>query len=60
MYLISRILVKEPLIITSARASCGCTVPQKPEKPVLPGEVGEINVTYNTKEELVISIKRLL
>ena len=40
---------KEPLIITSARASCGCTVPQKPEKPVLPGEVGEITVTYNTK-----------
>ena len=40
---------KEPLIITSARASCGCTVPQKPEKPVLPGETREITVTYNTK-----------
>lgn len=40
---------KEPLLITSARASCGCTVPQKPEKPILPGETGEITVTYNTK-----------
>lgn len=40
---------KEPLIITSARASCGCTVPEKPEGPVLPGEEGKITVTYNTK-----------
>lgn len=40
---------KEPLIITNARASCGCTVPQKPEKPILPGEEGEITVTFNTK-----------
>lgn len=43
---------KEPLIITAARASCGCTVPQKPEGPVLPGEDGVITVTYNTKGRL--------
>ncbi len=36
-----------PLIITDARSSCGCTVPEKPEEPVSPGETGEILVKYN-------------
>lgn len=38
----------KPLIIEKAKSSCGCTVPEKPEKPVLPGEKGEIKVSYNT------------
>lgn len=36
-----------PLIVTDARSSCGCTVPEKPEQPVAPGETGEILVKYN-------------
>lgn len=36
-----------PLIINQAIASCGCTIPDFTEKPVMPGESGEINVTYN-------------
>ncbi|WP_335967138.1 DUF1573 domain-containing protein [Galbibacter sp. PAP.153] len=36
-----------PLIVTSAKSSCGCTIPQKPEEPVAPGETGEILVKYN-------------
>lgn len=36
-----------PLVVTSVKASCGCTVPQKPEAPVKPGEQGEIKVSYN-------------
>lgn len=40
----------EPLIISDAKASCGCTVPRKPEKPVLPGEVGEMDVVFKPKE----------
>lgn len=36
-----------PLIIHQAFASCGCTVPVWPRKPVKPGERGEIEVTYN-------------
>ena len=39
----------EPLIITQAKGSCGCTVPKKPEAPILPGETGEIEVTFNPK-----------
>jgi hypothetical protein len=39
----------QPLIITSIQSSCGCTVPKKPEKPIMPGEKGEIKVSYDTK-----------
>jgi hypothetical protein len=38
-----------PLIIKNIQSSCGCTVPKKPEKPVMPGEKGEIKVSYDTK-----------
>jgi hypothetical protein len=40
---------KTPLIITSASASCGCTVPEFPKEPIMPGKKGEIKVTYNTQ-----------
>ena len=39
----------KPLVIMEATASCGCTVPQKPEKPILPGETGFIKVVFDSK-----------
>jgi hypothetical protein len=39
----------QPIIIKNIQSSCGCTVPKKPEKPVMPGEKGEIKVSYDTK-----------
>lgn len=39
----------EPLVIESATASCGCTVPNKPEEPIMPGEVGELDVIFRPK-----------
>ncbi len=39
---------KSPLIITKVKGSCGCTVPTKPEEPVMPGAYGEIKVKYAT------------
>jgi hypothetical protein len=39
----------KPLIIASAVASCGCTVPEKPEEPIKPGEVGFLKVVFNSK-----------
>ena len=38
-----------PLIIKSARGSCGCTVPEYSKEPVMPGEKSEIKVRYDTK-----------
>lgn len=37
-----------PLIISDVRSSCGCTIPKKPENPIMPGETGEIQVKYDT------------
>ena len=39
----------DPLIITNAKGSCGCTVPEWPREPVAPGGTGVINVKYNSK-----------
>ena len=38
-----------PLVISDVKSSCGCTIPKKPEKPIMPGETGEIQVKYDTK-----------
>jgi len=37
-----------PLIISSAKSSCGCTVPTPPKDPIMPGDTGEIKVKYDT------------
>lgn len=39
---------KTPLIISQVKGSCGCTVPTKPEEPIMPGATGEIKVKYAT------------
>lgn len=36
----------EPLLITKAEGSCGCTVPEYPKHPIAPGETGELRVQY--------------
>ena len=39
----------EPLVISRVSSTCGCTVPEKPKEPILPGNKGEIKVKYDTK-----------
>ncbi len=41
----------EPLIISSAKGSCGCTVPKWPKEPVPPGGTGSIDVEFNSKNK---------
>jgi len=36
------------LIIINASASCGCTIPEKPENPIPPGDTGIIKVSFNS------------
>lgn len=38
---------EEPLIITKAEGSCGCTVPKYTTVPLKKGETGVISVTFN-------------
>jgi hypothetical protein len=40
---------KEPLIITSANGSCGCTVPEYSKEPIMPGKSITIKVRYDTQ-----------
>lgn len=39
---------KLPLVLSNVKASCGCTVPEWPKEPILPGKNGSIKVKYNT------------
>ena len=39
----------EPLIISNAKGSCGCTVPSWPKTPIKPGESAAIKVKYDSK-----------
>jgi len=38
-----------PLVISDVQKTCGCTSPNYTKTPVMPGESGEIQVTYDTK-----------
>jgi hypothetical protein len=38
----------KPLAVSDAKASCGCTVPEKPTAPIKPGEIGYIKVKFNS------------
>lgn len=37
----------KPLLIIDATASCGCTRPEYPSKPIKPGKKGKIKVTFS-------------
>src|SRR5688500_18043475 len=39
----------EPLVISSAKGSCGCTVPKWPTDPIAPGGTGQIDVEFDSK-----------
>ena len=41
-----------PLIVTDARASCGCTVPEYPKDPILPGQKGKIKIKFDSQGKL--------
>ena len=40
---------KTPLVISNAKGSCGCTVPEWPKEPVAPGATAELLVKFNSK-----------
>lgn len=41
----------EPLVITKAKGSCGCTVPDWPKEAIAPGKSAKMSVKYDTKRE---------
>lgn len=37
----------KPVVVENSWASCGCTTPEKIEKPIMPGETAKLKVQYN-------------
>lgn len=48
-----------PLMITNARGSCGCTVPEWPKAPIMPGESSYLIVEFNSKNKKGLQNKRV-
>ena len=47
----------EPLILSNVITTCGCTVPEWPKEPILPGKTGTIKVNY-TKTNIIGNISK--
>jgi len=45
---------KAPLILSEISATCGCTVPSWPKKPIIPGDSGIIVINYLPDETGII------
>jgi hypothetical protein len=50
---------KEPLVITNATGSCGCTVPVWPKDPIPPGGKGTIKVSFNSAGKMGMQDKTI-
>lgn len=37
----------KPVVVENTWGSCGCTTPEKPEKPIMPNATAKIKVNYN-------------
>ena len=49
----------EPLIISDAKGSCGCTVPEWPKEPIAPGESSQIMVRFDSSNKSGNQSKRV-
>ena len=49
----------KPLIISKVQPSCGCTVAEQPEAPIMPGGTGEIKASFNSEGRVGINHKKI-
>ncbi len=49
----------KPLIIARVQPSCGCTIAEQPNEPVLPGKEGTIKASFNSEGRVGINHKKL-
>ncbi|NQV77104.1 MAG: DUF1573 domain-containing protein [Lutibacter sp.] len=50
---------KVDLLITSAKASCGCTVPTWPKEPIKPGETADLRFSFNSRGKTGVQNKSI-
>jgi hypothetical protein len=49
----------KPLIIARVQPSCGCTIADQPDQPILPGKEGVIKAAFNSEGRIGINHKKL-
>ena len=49
----------KPLIIARVQPSCGCTIAEQPEEPIMPGKEGVIKASFNSEGRIGINNKQL-
>jgi len=49
----------KPLIIAKVQPSCGCTIAEQPEEPVMPGREGVIKASFNSDGRVGINHKKM-
>ena len=49
----------KPLIVARVQPSCGCTVAEQPDEPILPGKEGVIKATFNSEGRIGINHKKI-
>ena len=49
----------KPLIIARVQPSCGCTIAEQPEEPIMPGKQGVIKASFNSEGRIGINNKQL-
>lgn len=50
----------KPLVIENVKASCGCTMPQKPENPIAPGKSDVIKVNFHPGLQQLNEIRKTI
>jgi uncharacterized protein (DUF58 family) len=50
---------KDPLIISNVQAACGCTVPEKPSEPIMPGKKGYIKAVFDSQGRIGQNFKTI-
>jgi hypothetical protein len=49
----------KPLIIARVQPSCGCTVAEQPDAPIMPGKEGIIKASFNSEGRIGINHKKI-
>ena len=49
----------KPLIIARVQPSCGCTVAEQPDEPIMPGKEGVIKASFNSEGRMGINHKKI-
>lgn len=50
---------KADLLISDAKSSCGCTIPEYPKEPIKPGQSSTIKVSFNSAGKRGLQLKTI-